>query len=74
MGNKRKGRAMKDLKGSDRVFIMTQALRNATARWGDEIPVMVLADISSACLAIATERLEDADRLPAPIGKKIVEP
>jgi hypothetical protein len=62
------------MKASDLAFSASDLLKRAATRWRDEIPVMVLADISSALLAIASERLENAERLLIEVGTTINEP
>ena len=64
---------MDDLKVGDLATNVSDALRAAARRWGDEIPFGILEDVAAVCLAIATERLEDAERLLDTIGERIAE-
>lgn len=64
----------KFLRAANLVDDAADLLKRGAKRWGDNIPIDFLADICSACLAIATERLEDAERMLALIGERIGEP
>ena len=48
-----------------------QLLKLAEKRWGNQIPAGVLADLSTALLAIADERFEEAERLLIELGGRI---
>jgi hypothetical protein len=49
-------------------------LQRAVKRWGDGIPLELLAGVSLACLKIAGGRLEEADDALDQVSRQIAEP